>query len=85
MSDRTDIAQTIRSLCIETLGIEDLKDDEEFFDRGANSLTVVEMQIRLEKKLEVQVPTHLLMASPSIQGWIDIYTQATAKTDAAAE
>ncbi len=85
MSDRNDIAKIVRDLCVETLGFDDLQDDEEFFDRGANSLTVVEMQIKLEKKLPVQVPTSDLMAAPSIQGWIDTYTQAAANVGAAAE
>lgn len=85
MPDPTDIEQIVKSLCRETLGIDDLQDDEEFFDRGANSLTVVEMQIQLEKKLQVQVPTSSLMATPSIRGWIDTYAQATAQVDAAAE
>ena len=85
MPDRADIAQTVKSLCTETLGFDDLQDDEEFFDRGANSLTVVEMQIQLEKKLQMQVPTSSLMAAPSINGWIDAYTQAAANVDAAAE
>ena len=85
MPDRNDIAQTVRTLCVERLGFDDLRDDEEFFDRGANSLTVVEMQIQLEKKLLIQVPTSALMAAPSIEGWIGIYTQAAAEVDAAAE
>ncbi|MEQ8968228.1 MAG: acyl carrier protein [Azospirillaceae bacterium] len=85
MSDNAAIAETVRAMCLERLGVDDLKDDEEFFDRGANSLTVVELQIQLEKKLELKVPTSTLMASPSIEGWIGVYSQAAEQAKTAAE
>jgi D-alanine--poly(phosphoribitol) ligase subunit 2 len=84
MPNKAEIEKIVRDLCVETLGFDDLQDEEEFFDRGANSLTVVEMQIKLEKQLQIQVPTSSLMAAPSIQGWIDTYAQA-ADVGAAAE
>jgi D-alanine--poly(phosphoribitol) ligase subunit 2 len=69
----TDITETIQTICDATLGYTDLRPDEDFFDRGATSLTIVELQIRVEEELQLQVPTSKLMAAPSVNGWAEAY------------
>ena len=49
--------------------------DQDFFDLGASSLTVVELQIQVEQELAVQVETSKLMLNPTINGWIDTYSK----------
>ena len=50
--------------------------DTDFFDLGVSSLTVVDLQIQVEEALGRQVDTSLLMANPTIGGWVDAYTNA---------
>lgn len=78
MADTIDITETIKSICDATLGYTDLRSDEDFFERGATSLTIVELQIRVEDHLKLQVPTSKLMAAPSVDGWSEAYRAAAA-------
>ena len=50
--------------------------DEDFFEHGASSLAVIQMQIRIEEALHVTVPTSDLMAQPTINDWISLYTRS---------
>ncbi|RQR56706.1 acyl carrier protein [Burkholderia sp. Bp9126] len=79
MTEKIAIPATIASTCRDTLGFADLAPDEDFFDRGASSLTIVELQIQVETKLQIRVPTSKLMAAPSIGGWTGIYEAAAAE------
>lgn len=62
--------------------MKDISLDEDFFDLGVSSLTIVELQIVIEKALNIAVPTSKLMASPTIQEWIDVYIQKARDEDA---
>jgi D-alanine--poly(phosphoribitol) ligase subunit 2 len=60
--------------------------DEDFFEHGASSLAVIQMQIRIEEALQVTVPTSDLMAQPTINDWIRLYThRASASTELEAQ
>ncbi|WP_394824667.1 acyl carrier protein [Pendulispora albinea] len=76
MSSANDILDVVREVVRGTLQGDGLQDDEDMFDAGATSLTVVNLQLRLEERLKRRAPTHRLMAAPSIQGWADIYSSA---------
>ncbi|MCW8209171.1 acyl carrier protein [Verminephrobacter aporrectodeae subsp. tuberculatae] len=76
MVEEKDIRKVIKRVCIETLGYADLRDDEDYFDRGASSLTIVELQLQIEAELGLKVPTSDLMLDPSIAGWSRIYSAA---------
>jgi D-alanine--poly(phosphoribitol) ligase subunit 2 len=79
------IAATIREACRHEGLLADVPEDEDFFDHGASSLAVIQMQIRIEEALNVGVPTSDLMAQPTIVEWIDLYTRtASASAQAAA-
>lgn len=81
MADTIDITETIKSTCDATLGYPDLRADDDFFERGATSLTIVELQIRIEDALGLQVPTSKLMAAPSVNGWAEAYRAAAASRE----
>lgn len=81
MADTMDITETITSTCDATLGYPDLRPDDDFFERGATSLTIVELQIRIEDALGLQVPTSKLMAAPSVNGWAEAYRAAAASRE----
>ncbi len=49
--------------------------DDDFFDLGASSLTVVDLQLDIEKKIGATVPTRVLMSQPSINGWVSAYSE----------
>ena len=48
--------------------MKDIGEDDNFFDAGVSSLTIIELQIRVEDILEVTVPTTLLMRLSTIIG-----------------
>lgn len=53
--------------------MESINEDDDFFDFGASSLTVVDLQLDIEEKLGVTVSTSELMKQPSINGWVTAY------------
>lgn len=56
--------------------LQNLRGDQDFFDAGTSSLTVIDMQLQIEEKLGVTVPTSHLMANPMIDGWVAAYIEA---------
>ncbi|TQV77594.1 acyl carrier protein [Aliikangiella marina] len=57
--------------------------NEDFFDLGVSSLTVVELQIVVEKQINRTVETAKLMAAPTIAEWVELYSKA--ETNASTE
>jgi len=79
------IAATIRAACRNEGLLAGMPEDEDFFDHGASSLAVIQMQIRIEEALNVTVATSDLMEQPTIRDWISLYTRtASAPGDAPA-
>ena len=54
--------------------LRDLEKDADFFDAGASSLTVVDLQIQIESVLGLTAETSELMSKPTINGWVSIYS-----------
>lgn len=75
MSDS--ISNTILSLFREKELMKEIGLDDNFFDLGVSSLTVVELQILVEKALGCSVETADLMRASTIGQWIELYTAAT--------
>lgn len=48
--------------------------DDDYFDQGVSSLTIIGLQIDLEKELGVNIETRELMSLFTINQWIDAYT-----------
>lgn len=51
----------------------DIAEDEDFFDQGVSSLTVVELQILIEEELNIEIATAKLMTASTIKAWIELY------------
>lgn len=82
------IAATIREVCRREELLADMPENEDFFENGVSSLAVIQMQIRIEEALKVTVPTSDLMAQPTINDWIGLYTRtagAATKIEARAD
>jgi acyl carrier protein len=52
--------------------------DDDFFDLGVSSLTIISMQIDVEQRLGVTIDTPQLMRFSTINQWIDAYTERVA-------
>lgn len=74
---------SIRKLIVELFNqrpmLKDIAADQDFFDVGASSLTIVDLQIQIEEALNVTVPTSELMSQPTLAGWVAAYAQAAAR------
>ncbi|TQV81085.1 acyl carrier protein [Aliikangiella coralliicola] len=55
--------------------MKDLTEDEDFFELGVSSLTVVELQIVIEKALGLEVSTSKLMGAPTVKEWVEVYEE----------
>jgi acyl carrier protein len=49
--------------------------DDDYFDLGVSSLTIVGLQIAIEEKLRVAIETRELMRFSTINQWIDAYVR----------
>jgi acyl carrier protein len=47
--------------------------DEDYFDRGVSSLTIIGLRIDVERALGVMIETRELMGFSTINQWIDAY------------
>ena len=72
----THIKNTIVSLFRQNAIMKDITEDQDFYDLGVSSLTIVELQIVVEKELKLEVEASVLMAAPTLAEWIQIYTNA---------
>lgn len=82
MNSSEQIAKIVRDVCRRDELLAGMPEDEDFFDHGVSSLAVIQMQIRIEEALQVTVPTSDLMAQPTINEWIDLYTRAASAATA---
>ncbi len=80
--------QELRNLIMKTFRskpiMESIGDDDDFFDLGASSLTVVDLQLDIEKELGITVPTKVLMSQPSVSGWVSAYSEKLSEQASAA-
>lgn len=83
MSD-ADVRAIVLGVIQSKTSLQDLSGDQDFFDAGVSSLTVIDMQLQIEEKLGVSVPTSHLMANPMIDGWVLAYTEAKSAVKVAA-
>jgi len=71
--NRNDVMNNILGIFRQKEFMSNIHEDQDFFEIGVSSLTIVEMQIFVEKSLGVETKTSNLMAAPTISGWVDIY------------
>ncbi|MBT8227577.1 MAG: non-ribosomal peptide synthetase, partial [Dactylosporangium sp.] len=60
------IAEEIRSIWQDVLGIPDIADDEDLFDLGGHSLTITRISARITKRLGVAVPLDVFYDTPTV-------------------
>lgn len=70
---KDEVEQLIRSKDI----FADIEATDDFFEQGASSLTVVNLQFEIEKKVGVEIETPKLLASPTIEGWSQLYSESS--------
>ena len=70
-----DIKDTIVGLFRQKDSMKNIDLDENYFEKGVSSLTIVELQIKVEEALNLTIPTSQLMRLSTINGWVDAYTQ----------
>lgn len=61
---------------------EHISKNDDFFDLGVSSLTIVRIQILVEEALDVEVPTSELIRLSTVNEWIDIYSRKVCETSA---
>ena len=76
--DTHDIKQKIISLFKEKESFKYIKLDQDYFDLGISSLTIVELQVKVEAVVGASLETSRLMRFSTINEWVDAYVdQAT--------
>jgi len=70
MSDR------LRNLWVETLGVSDIADDDDFFDIGGNSLSAVELVSRIREQFGVELNVGVLFDAPTVAHLATMIEQA---------
>jgi acyl carrier protein len=71
----TDIRELIISLFRERESFGYIAVDDDYFNLGVSSLTIVSLQIKVEERLGVSIPTRDLMGLSTINDWVDVYTR----------
>jgi acyl carrier protein len=79
------IRETICDLFRQKERMKEIGDDDNFFEAGVSSLTIIELQISVEKALGLQVETSRLMRLSSINEWIRAYVECSAGLEQSAE
>ena len=72
------ISEVIKGFFQEKPIFNNIVDEQDFFDIGASSLTIVDLQIQIEDALDIEVPTSKLMENPTLNGWVASYLSASA-------
>jgi acyl carrier protein len=72
----TKVRETILNLFGQKPILNNISPDQDFFDVGASSLTIVDLQIQVEEALSIAVPTSRLMTNPTINGWVEAYVES---------
>jgi acyl carrier protein len=73
---RREINDIIVSLFKEKDNFKNIGLDDDYFERGVSSITIVGMQIKIEEQLGVSISTRDLMALSTINQWVDTYAAA---------
>ena len=68
-----EIKDLIVSLFKEKENFKDIDLDDDYFDLGVSSLTIVGLQVKVEEKLGVNLSTRELMSLSTINQWVDTY------------
>ncbi|HEX7645167.1 MAG TPA: acyl carrier protein [Burkholderiaceae bacterium] len=73
--NQAEIKDVIGTLFKENDSFENIGFDEDYFDKGISSLTIIGFQVKVEEKLGFTVETRDLMSFATVNQWIDAYTK----------
>jgi acyl carrier protein len=73
--NHAEIKNVIAALFRESDNFENIGFDDDYFDNGVSSLTIVGLQVRVEEKLGFTLETRELMTFATVNEWIDAYTK----------
>ena len=73
-----EIRKAIHDVISEKELLNGISDDQDFFDQGASSLTVVDMQIKVEAIVGKAAETAKLLLNPTVDGWVSVYSDTNA-------
>ncbi|HEY6927953.1 MAG TPA: acyl carrier protein [Steroidobacteraceae bacterium] len=68
-----EIKDVIVSLFKEKENFKNIDLDDDYFDLGVSSLTIVGLQVKVEERLGVSLSTRELMGLSTINQWVDTY------------
>jgi phthiocerol/phenolphthiocerol synthesis type-I polyketide synthase E len=69
MSSPTDAAGVIRALWKEALGVEDIRQNDDFFALGGDSLSLVQVAAQLRERLRIDLPLSALIEQTTVVSW----------------
>lgn len=69
-----EIKDVIVSLFNEKENFKSIDLDDDYFDLGVSSLTIVALQVKVEERLGVSLSTRDLMGLSTINQWVESYT-----------
>jgi len=69
-----EIKNILTRLFNEKDALKNVDGDADIFDLGVSSLTVVDLQIKAEEALQLETTTSDLMRHPTLNGWIQLYS-----------
>lgn len=73
------IQQKVLDIFKQKEAFEEIGTDQDYFDLGVSSLTIIELQIKVEEALGVNIPTTDLMRLSTINEWINVYSNEVNK------
>lgn len=73
------VRETVLGLIKQKKNMQGIGEDDNFFDLGVSSLTIIELQIAIEEALDVTIPTSQLMRMNTIRSWVEAYAAAYEK------
>ncbi|GAA1272048.1 hypothetical protein Psi02_52430 [Planotetraspora silvatica] len=70
-TEQAGLAEEIRDIWQEVLGIDEIGDEEDLFDLGGHSLTITQIIARMRKRLDIEVPLDVFFDTPTIAGVLE--------------
>jgi amino acid adenylation domain-containing protein/FkbM family methyltransferase len=68
VAPRTPVEQKLANIWCEVLGLEQVGIEDNFFERGGHSLSIIQLASRLHSTFGVEVPIRLLFDTPTLAG-----------------
>ena len=62
----------IRTTWAKALAVEEVGDHQDFFDLGATSITVIDVQYTIEEQTGLNISASALFERPTVDGWAQI-------------